>query len=180
MKKNLLLYMLFCFFAAQTFGQRNQENTYYPSNYLNKFVGEWKWVSGADTVILIFKKVAVKIPAINNSYWEELIGCHKYVNNGILIESSINDSDSLQYYNYENDIGTISMLGMDYGDTTYVEGTITDSLKHKFNKIKLTYLFGNPIQIRMQLSLKGAKVSLPGKPYIPGITLPTDIILTKE
>lgn len=161
-------------------GQRDQENTYYPSEYLNKFVGDWIWYSGSDTVRLQFKKVALNIPDVNNSYWENLIGCHKYVKNGVIIESSLADYDSLQYYNYNN-IGTIILFSLNYGDTSHVGGTLSDRSKNKGNQIDLTYLGGSPVQIRMKLSAKpGATVSLPGNPYIDGITLPVDIILFKQ
>jgi len=79
MKQLVIIFIFFVLMNINANGQRDQENTYYPSEYLNKFVGDWIWYSGSDTVRLQFKKVALNIPDVNNSYWENLIGCHKYV-----------------------------------------------------------------------------------------------------
>lgn len=173
--------LFFSTLGCKVLSQKPQENTYYPMYNLNKFVGDWIWTSGTDTVRIRLKKAAVKIPIFNNSYWENLLGCHIYVKNGIVIENTMDKFDSLQYYNSSNRIGSIYLYHIENADTSIAEGTLKDISKHKANQIDLTYLGGNPVQIRMQLSAKpGTTVSLPGNPYIPGITLPTDIILFKQ
>ena len=182
MKQIIIFLQLFIIVNINSIAQKPQENTTYTDNYLNKFEGNWIWKSGDDTVELSLKKTLNKIEGFDNSYWENILGCHRYVKNGILVESSMNIYDSLQYY-YSFDMSKVGVFLYHFdwwGDTIVVKGGIIDISKEKTNEIKLNYLGGNPAQIRMQLSLKGAKISLPGKPYIPGITLPTDIILTKE
>lgn len=180
MKKYTFLLISIVILTSNVNSQLFQENTTYTDNHLNKFEGTWMWSSANDTVKLQLKKISLHILDVENSYWEFLLGCHSYTKNGILLESSMNKYDSLSYYTYTNKIGSLRLFRLEDGDTSFVEGTIKDISKHKGNQIDLTYLGGNPAQIRMQLSLKGAKISLPGKPYIPGITLPTDIILTKQ
>ena len=180
MKQIIIFLQLFMIVNINSIAQKPQENTTYTDNYLNKFEGNWIWKSGSDTVRLKLKKLLIKISMFNNSYWENLLGCHEYIQNGVVIENTMNQYDSLQYYLPPKGIGSLYLYHLENDDTSLIKGTIKDISKHKGNQIDLTYLGGNPAQIRMQLSLKGAKVSLPGKPYIPGITLPTDIILTKE
>ncbi len=181
MKQFIGILIFFTLIAFKANAQPLTENTYYPENYLNKFEGSWMWSSGADTVRLHFKKVALKIIRFNNSYAEFLLGTHSYVRNGNLVETSMNEYDSLTYYTSTNRIGTLRLFRVEDDDTSYAGGTLADRSKHKGNQIDLTYLGGSPIQIRMQLSAKpGATVSLPGNPYIDGITLPVDIILFKQ
>ena len=180
MKKYFFLFISIVILTSNVNSQLFQENTTYTDNYLNKFEGNWIWKSGSNTVRLKLIKLLIKISMFNNSYWENLLGCHEYIQNGVVIENTMNQYDSLQYYLPPKGIGSLYLYHLENDDTSLIKGTIKDISKHKGNQIDLTYLGGNPAQIRMQLSLKGARVSLPGKPYIPGITLPTDIILTKE
>jgi hypothetical protein len=49
--------------------------------YLNKFIGTWRWTSGTDTLeIKLEKQVRLNL--------EVMVGWHKYVKNGIIIQSS--------------------------------------------------------------------------------------------
>ena len=181
MKQLIIFLAIIGLICNKSSSQPLEENTYYAENYLNKFEGNWMWVSGLDTVKIRFKKVALRIIRFNNSYAEFLLGTHSYSKNGTLIETSLNEYDSLSYYTSTNKFGTLRLWRVEDDDTSYAGGTLADRSKNKGNQIDLTYLGGNPVQIRMQLSAKpGATVSLPGNPYIDGITLPVDIILFKQ
>ena len=77
MKKILLPFALL--FGFQGFSQTNPE--------LNKFVGTWQWTSGYDTVTVVLEKQTSQF--VNGDSREVLVGWHKYVKNGVPVESSI-------------------------------------------------------------------------------------------
>ncbi len=53
---------------------------------LNKFVGTWRWASGNDTLTIILEKQIDTFP--NSQVQEVLVGWHRFVKNGQVIESS--------------------------------------------------------------------------------------------
>jgi hypothetical protein len=57
-------------------------------NNLNKFVGTWRWTSGTDTVEIVLQKQVYNIP-MTGSNSEALAGWHRYVKNGVLVQSSL-------------------------------------------------------------------------------------------
>jgi hypothetical protein len=181
MKQLSVISFFLLFIGCKVMSQKPQENTTYNDPYINKFVGNWIWISGTDTVKLKLQKKLLKIVDFNNSYWERILGCHVYVKNGLLVESSMNQFDSLQYYTNEHKIGSIRLARFQDDDTAYIGGFLKYISTNKGVVMDLTYLGGTPAQIRMKLSYKqGTTISVPGKPYIDGVTLPKDIILNKE
>ena len=56
---------------------------------LAKFIGDWKWGSGTDSVLLHLEKQFIHYPMPLSYDEEAIVGWHKYMKNGIMIESSL-------------------------------------------------------------------------------------------
>lgn len=181
MKQAFFIIVSFFFLICKINSQIPQDNHTYTDNYIDKFIGSWTWSAGDDTVKLKFKKFLVSIPGFTNSYWDRLIGCHGYTQNGVSVESTLQQYDSLQYYEIFPNIASIILYRFADDDTAYVGGTMKDITTNKSVHIELLYRGGSPEMIEMKLSYReGVTASFPGRPYIPGFTLPQNIILTKE
>ncbi len=158
-------------------------NGYIANNKIDKFEGTWIWTSGTDTLVIRLKKVIYKFIKPENSYSEDLMGCHTYIKNGVVVENSMNKYDSLDLHNKQN-LSTVFLWNTINYDTSVVQGTIRDISKSKNVKIKLVYLPGFPTRISaIVYEDRTIRYTYPGnpRPYIPGITLPTsEIILTKQ
>lgn len=168
--------------ASTTYNQIPVTNGYISNNYIDKFEGNWHWSSGTDTVKIRIKKMALKLTQPENSYREILLGCHTYIDNGNILESSMNKYDSLVSFNKDN-LATIFVYHIINSDTSVVKGSFQDISRHKRVNVKMEYLPGNPAQIRMRLKpASQISYTYPSdpNPNIPGISLPSDIILTKQ
>jgi hypothetical protein len=151
--------------------QKPQPGEYIINNDIDKFVGTWQWVSGNDTVVVKLKKVKFLMPQI--LYHDDIImGCHKYVKNGVVIEDFLWKFNSIG----QNTRGTI-FGGGDYYDINKVETTFRDSAKHKMSKIDMKYI-NTPIPQISWLLYNYTSIIKP--PVLPGNTLPSHLILTKQ
>lgn len=80
--KRILLFIA-CLLSYTAFSQ-----TVIINNDINKFVGTWRWTSGSDTVEIVLEKQVYVIP-LTGSHTEDLVGWHRYVKNGSLLQSSL-------------------------------------------------------------------------------------------
>lgn len=178
MKNILILLIIVLSFTTESRGQKPIANGTIFNNYINKFEGTWQWVSNSDTVTIKLKKMTTKFVRPENAFGEHLLGCHRYVKNGIEVESSLGKYDSLVNHNMQK-LRTIYAYNMEDMDTSKAEGSMRDISKQKRISVFFEYLSNT--QIRMILkNTEGTKVAVPGKPYYSGITLPRGIILTKQ
>lgn len=164
------------------YGQIPVANGYISNNYIDKFEGVWIWTSGNNSVTVKLMKKAVQLIKPENSYREILLGCHEYISNGVVVESSMNKYDSVSNLGVEK-LATVYVYHIEGRDTSFVTGTFSDLSKSKGLDVCFEFMEGNPRRLHMRLTTDpGIKYNLPNDsyPYIPGITLPTDIILSKQ
>lgn len=168
--KNIFLSicLLYCFnLSAQT---PYPSGSYNAKPELDKFVGTWRWVSGSDTVEIRLFKQAIHYPQPLNYDVEALVGWHKYVNNGVTIETS------LQFTGLPRTGGHSTMLAWDQTPNK-VYGTFTDLTKNKNCDIYLTMT--NAAYTQLDWKLKEPRGIRPaGFQY--GFTLPVNLTLTKQ
>ncbi|HAZ92090.1 MAG: hypothetical protein IPO46_05715 [Chitinophagaceae bacterium] len=78
-----IIIIIFSFFLTKS----SFTQTITTNPQLDKFVGVWRWTSGADTVEITLQK-QVYILQFTNKHSEVLVGWHRYVKNGVLQQSS--------------------------------------------------------------------------------------------
>lgn len=144
--------------------------SYKTNSNIDKFVGTWQWTSGSDVLTIKF----VKIKYLNPSdYYEDLLfGCHEYIQNGTVVESSMANFNLLSPIKK----GSITLYNdLDLG-VNNATGTIRDITKKKDGHLMLEYIAGTPPQL--QWTLKTYEGGTINTPY--GLTLPRTLILTKQ
>lgn len=148
---------------------------------LDKFVGTWRWTSGNDTVIIVLQKQVTNLPTGTSSN-EILVGWHKYVENGQLIQSS------LQYIGQDinneniplgNDLN-ITLYGFTKSPTEMWFVRFWDLTLHKNCNLFLKLLPNTTTQATWKLTNpNGTRYSGPSGTYNQ-FTLPIDLVLTKQ
>lgn len=152
------------------------------SNILNldidKFVGTWYWEGTGKSLKFILKKENVDfMPITKMDYKADLIvGFHKFVENGIIIE------DSTPYYKtfYNDKKKTVSGC-TEKNDPGLLTGNIHHKSKKKLVNFKIQFLDNNHIKLLEVKNTHGIKVWQEGEtPYDSSISLPSNIILTRQ
>lgn len=142
------------------------------NNYINKFEGVWKWINGNDTLILKLKKTN----KLFGDYTEDvLLGVHKYVKNGIVIDDALNKYDSMVLHYKKSTTLLYQNQGM---DTSKVFGSVKDLTKKKTNNLYLQYHNGIPPTLSWRLETAEGTFLDPN--FQSGLTMPKDIILIKQ
>jgi hypothetical protein len=159
MKKIILILLLFVSLCIKAQVQTN--------NLINKFVGTWQWVSNTDTVKIVLEKQVYNLQ-LTGVQSEILVGWHKYVKNGVVIENS------MQYVGL--DINT-DYNSSDVHMKTTLSGTSRGANKAWFDTFwSLTELRSNELSLEMlPNSTTQAKWKLKGSS-----PMPSDLILTKQ
>ncbi|MEK7224544.1 MAG: DUF6705 family protein [Bacteroidota bacterium] len=168
----------FCFVLLVnqvSFGQKPQAGDYITKNYINKYEGTWMWTSGSDTVIFKLKKLKYTYtsPAFDA---DVLLGCHTYIQTGVLVESSMNKYDSIVNYN-KHKLRTVTGWNDPAEDTSKVSGILWDITKNKRVGLTLQYIAGSPPQLQLEMKAL-ADVILDPTPL--GATLPTNMVFIKQ
>lgn len=140
------------------------------NNSLNNFIGDWRWVSGTDTIIIKLKKERILFSGFN-FYCDYLIGYHQYKQGSTIIESN------MQYAWYAYSAGYASIYAQnDRGASgNIVDGHIRDLSKGK--KVEAIKMVFNASLTEMIFTIsytEGVKIN-----EIPGITLPNNITFVK-
>jgi hypothetical protein len=76
--KNIIIISFFAGLFTSSFAQ---------STDMDKFRGTWQWVSGTDTLTIQLQKEAIQAPT--GDYVDCIVGWHRYVKNGIQVESAM-------------------------------------------------------------------------------------------
>lgn len=149
---------------------------------LDKFVGVWRWTSGADTMEITVQK-QVYILYFTDNHSEILVGWHRYVKNGVLQQSSyqyIGRDINLDFNDATPDAKT-TLLGTVYSTSTnkaYFYSFWDLSLHKSFN-LWLTFLPGSTTQATWKLS-QGRGGLYAGPSGSNGIySMPKQLVLTK-
>ena len=146
------------------------------NNDLNKFIGTWRSVSGTDTTELVLQKQVYQ-----NSY-EMLVGWHRYVKNGVLIQSSfqyIGRDVNIDFYNDDVDLKTtLRGFTRPSGPKNVFFNLFFDLTLHKPFEVRFNMLANSTTQASWKITKAGA--NLVGKPaYVNGCTLPINLIFNK-
>jgi hypothetical protein len=159
--------------------QRPQANTHITNNYINKFAGLWRWVSGNDTVDIKIAKIQFQYDRPPAASADRLVGCHRYVKNGVLVESSMDKFDSVATnFHWKN---TLFAWNMDDMDTAKAEGLFKDISKHKKGALFLDYVDMATPQLVWKLENTAGLAAVPdGSSFDYGFTLPRNMILVKQ
>ncbi|UHO38612.1 hypothetical protein H5J24_24515 [Chryseobacterium capnotolerans] len=146
-----------------------------PNSNIDKFIGAWVWQDNEKSLELVFRKENILLPIKGNVRADALIGFHKYVSNNLIIESSVQYSDT----NYESKKSTI--LGYTLSNPNKLVGSITHISKNKNIEYEIEYIDSNHIKLLNLKNHNGVKINVPGQPlYDSSITLPANIILTRK
>nr|WP_314494121.1 DUF6705 family protein [uncultured Chryseobacterium sp.] len=145
------------------------------NNNINKFIGTWNWSEGGKSFQLILKKESIKLPMTGNVRGEMLYGFHKYVDNNAVIENSTQFAGTT----YLDKKSTV--LGSSYDNPNIIKGNIQHIAKNKGVNMIIEYIDATHIKLLSLKNFEGTKVNFPGEtPYDSSITLPQNIILTKQ
>jgi len=168
----LIIHLTFLFLCKGVEAQPPAPGSYVYNHFLNKFEGNWMWVDGTDTLVLRMKKYNTLI----SDYHEDvLLGVHKYVKNGVVLDNSLDKFDSIAIKHKKSSIFLYQLTG---SDTSDISGSITDLTKKKRNNLTLKYTPGSPPAIIWHLETAEGVFIDPNFQY--GLTMPKDIILTKQ
>lgn len=171
-KKTIHLLVYFLIILNISFGQVPNQGDYITNSNIDKFEGTWKWTLGNDEVIIKLKKV--KFLNSSPAYYDDvLLGCHTYIKNGIVVESSMGDFDLLG----PGRKGTIYLWNIPEESSTKVIGSLKDISKDKDGKLTFEYINGSSPQIQWTLNTYEGLVI---QPIPAGLTLPQSIILIKQ
>ena len=178
---NRIFFLVALFFltACKSISQIPQPYSHITDNLLNKYQGSWRWVFNNDTVIIKIAKVIHYYNTPPQSTADRIAGCHIYIKNNLVVESSMNKYDSTISIN--DKLGTIYGWSDTDTDTIRVEGIFKDISKQKKGRLFLEYINSVPAQLIWHLqNPKGLSVTLPGEqPFDESFTLPKDMLLTK-
>jgi hypothetical protein len=164
--------MLSALFYNLSIAQPPAPGSYITNNYVNKFEGTWQWVNGSDTLIIMLKKTNKQF----GDYTEDvLLGVHKYIKNGSILNDALNKYDSMILYYKKS---TVLLYQNQGDDTSKLIGSLKDLTKKKTNNLFLEYVAGNPPTIIWHLETAEGVFIDPNFQY--GLTMPKDIILTKK
>ncbi|MGI8950142.1 MAG: DUF6705 family protein [Chitinophagaceae bacterium] len=166
-----ILYLLFASIIYNHTKAQPAPGSYTKDTALNKFVGTWIYQSDTDQVIIVLQKQKIYFQPPLNCYADALVGWHSYTKNGQNIESSLSHQNT-PYDKY----ATI----LDYSHSPNPESlnlSFDDISKNKGGRLTITRLSGNKLQ--WSLHEREIMLSLPGKPFVTGFTLPQNMILKK-
>lgn len=136
---------------------------------LNKFEGIYVWLHGSDTLKILLKKENVEL--VKGIKSDVLIGFHKYVKDGKVVESSYDYHKS----NHTDKRSTILISNQDESDT--LDGILKDLTKKKSVDIKLVY---SPARKSITMTLAEREGIRINKNQDVGFTLPQPLVLIKR
>lgn len=145
----------------------------------NKFAGTWRWTSGTDTVIIVLEKQVYTIPFTGASI-ERLVGWHRYIKNGQVVESSlqyVGRDINIDFNSNDQDLKT-TLRGNTRTPNRVLFRTFWDLTLHKDCYLYFTLVQGSTTQAVWELTdpqgIYGGPIGTIGK-----FTLPKNLILNK-
>jgi len=143
---------------------------------INKYVGTWKWTSGADefTIVLVKKKsdrIRFSVDVLSGGY--------KYVKNGVEQINTLNDVN----ININAPNGPVASFQSIAREGNEIDFRFIDKLKGNKRGIASVVITpaGNTLSMTWSLSGDGPEILLPGNPpYQEGYTVPMDMVLIKQ
>jgi hypothetical protein len=144
--------------------------SYTTNGLLDKFVGTWMWTSGTDTMTVVLQKQKIHYPSPFDYDIDQIVGWHRYVKAGVLMESS------LQYVGTPFSNGHSTLLGWTENKSR-LRLTFDDLSKQKHsNELYFTMLNGSTTQANW--SIRNSE-GLKNGGYDHSFTVPTTMAFTK-
>ncbi|MFY1047272.1 DUF6705 family protein [Chryseobacterium sp. GP-SGM7] len=142
----------------------------------DKFMGTWKWENGNSSFTLIMHKENVLVPFPDNVHADWVIGFHKFINNGSIIE----DFSMFSNTNF-NDKKKSIVAKSKNGFPNILHGYMQHKSKNKSVEFEIEYIDSTHIKLLSLKNKPGTKVTIQGQPAFDwSISLPQNIILTKQ
>ena len=184
MKRVFILIIISLFIANMIYSQpqriiKNTDNGVQNGDYLvgedvSKYLGTWEWESGKDKFTVILTKKDRMLIEVNGFkvYNDMVIGWHQYMQNGIIVESSL-DKQSLPINNGKEAL-LYSTINGDTKQSSYRSLKILDLTQEKTSSLRLT-IKENPNELHWEVYVhQGGYHMKPEK-----FTLPVDVILKR-
>jgi hypothetical protein len=149
------------------------QGSYTTNPQLDKFVGTWIWISGSDTMKIVLQKQFVHHKTPYSFEYESLIGWHRYVKNGIQVESS------LQYIGSPYNSGHSTLLGSTIDNPRQVRFTTFKDITRNKKSNSLYFTLQNNSLTIAYWSLKNSEGLAP-KNFIYDFTVPMLMTFTKQ
>ena len=157
-------------------------NQYDEHPELDKFIGNWYGTKDNKTITLQLKKQKIDFGLLSNNTGlqhicaDMIYGYHKFTENNVEIENST-PYYNLDIYQKKSTVGG----SLDKINSNILIGTMSHKSKKKNVKYEILYLDATHIKIINIRNSPGLIPLYPGQqPYDPSISLPYDIILTKQ
>jgi hypothetical protein len=154
-------------------------NAYSQTTNDDLFAGTWRWVSGTDTMTIVIEKQNLAI--LNPSNPEPtLVGWHRYVKNGIVVESSFQylgrdaslDKDSTYIDN------KVTLFGFAQNNTSARFVNFWNLTYHRSDELYLTFLPNSTTQVTWKIrGHAGIMHGLPKDRH--KYSMPINLVLTK-
>lgn len=153
-----------------------QCSSYAQKPEMDKYVGTWKWTSGNDSFEIILRKEKVfDISKDDLSCEDVIIGFHKYIKNGVVVESSLQHQNTT----FTQRMFSIFGVGEVPGQILWAGLDILSNGNHV--KMELKYTDASHLFIKSIKNYQGVQLIPVGTP-IPSseIIFPDNIVLTKQ
>lgn len=179
--KRIIIIILVAFSTTQSYCQifpPTGSINYNPQ--LDKFVGTWKWTNGNNEVTVKLKKMIYHYNMNGGYDREKLVGCHRYVKNGIVIEDYLPQFDTLTQ---NNPVSLLLSKSKNLNSNPLmVRSLVRDNALNKNEELRLTFSDSGPVPT-LTWSLYPV-----GTTYRPGIdptptddtTMPQNLVLIKQ
>jgi hypothetical protein len=177
--KKIIITLLLGIFTKILFAQPgvpgHPPGSYTTNAELNKFVGTWIWTSNTDTIKFVFQKQRIHFPAPWFYDDDALVGWHKYVKNGVLIESDLQKIGTI----YTGLNTQASMFGSTQKPTNIYFTTFRDLTLNKRCDAYFTLLPNSTTQAKWIVKDPRGIYRGP-QGTISMYTLPSNIVFTKQ
>jgi len=140
---------------------------------LTPYIGTWKWESGNSNLTIVIEKLTKDYEATTTKqYRDKLVGRIKYVENGVLIFSTL--TSTIPSLTQRNGVPINNKLNFSFRDTL---------THHKFGGKVDFDLINNSMQVKFRVrDVEGPRFYVPGEqPESPNFSIPKniDFVLTK-
>ena len=173
-----LVVILFTFSFSVSHCQPPAGSTNYKPE-LDKFIGTWKWNDNSGSELILKLKKVMYFENQNGGYYKEiLLSCHRYVQNGIVVEDNLSIFPNLLQY----ETGNGSTIFSSSINTNTLKGLFKDALLNKYERVRLIYntTTSSPT-LTWKLTNRESTYRI-GIDPVPNdnTTLPKDLILVKQ
>lgn len=177
--KKIIIYLIFSLFSAFFASKATAQLTIYDTcQAIRPYEGEWRNISGQDT-IKVYLRVHTFYSQIINTYEAEILGWHEYKSGSTVIQSDYSHRFDALPLNFHQKPQIMFSIGLNGGSCRPIinnlYGAMTDYTKQRCQNWAITRINSNTIQV-FQVPCE----VIDEFSFIPGFTLPQSFILTKQ